>query len=383
MQHMASPLMQPETNHFRGHLCLAGLFCMVQVAYTVLLLPTGALAQVSVPKYSNEFLSIGVGARGIGMGSAAVATTQDVTAAFWNPAGLVNSASRFEASLMHASYFAGLANYDYAGFNTRLDANANLSFSFVRFAVDNIADTRFLIVNDVIDYSRIRRFSSADNAFLVSYARRNAFGLNGLNMGGSAKIIYRNAGNFATAWGFGLDFGAQYRKGNLFLGAQLRDATSTFTGWTYNTAEIADIFTRTGNVIPESSVEVTLPRLTLGVGYLAQWRKWHGLASLDAEMTTDGLRNTVIKSNSVSIDPRVGIEAGYDSLIFVRAGINQVQQVRNLSGEGRSWTMQPNFGIGLALARFRIDYALTNLGGSSEAVYSHIFSLRFGFNKAK
>ncbi|MBX9853422.1 MAG: hypothetical protein K2X86_16875, partial [Cytophagaceae bacterium] len=47
-----------------------------------------ASAQISAPKYSNEFLSIGVGARAFGMSNVHTAIANDVTAAYWNPAGL-------------------------------------------------------------------------------------------------------------------------------------------------------------------------------------------------------------------------------------------------------------------------------------------------------
>ncbi len=42
------------------------------------------------PKYSNEFLAVGVGARSLGMANAQTGITNDVTSAYWNPAGLVN-----------------------------------------------------------------------------------------------------------------------------------------------------------------------------------------------------------------------------------------------------------------------------------------------------
>jgi len=38
-------------------------------------------------KYSNEFLSLGVGARGLAMSNTMVSLSDDVTAAYWNPAG--------------------------------------------------------------------------------------------------------------------------------------------------------------------------------------------------------------------------------------------------------------------------------------------------------
>ena len=59
-------------------------------------------------KYSNEFLNIGAGARGLAMGSAQVASVNDGTAGYWNPAGLAQVKDHPNANLMHAEYFAGI-----------------------------------------------------------------------------------------------------------------------------------------------------------------------------------------------------------------------------------------------------------------------------------
>src|SRR5437868_6917644 len=86
------------------------------------------------------------------------------------------------------------------------------SNEFLSIGVDNIPDTSELIdPSGNIDYSRLKSFSAADYAFLFSYAFRTK--VQGLQLGGSAKIIHRNVGDFAHAWGFGLDAGAQYERG--------------------------------------------------------------------------------------------------------------------------------------------------------------------------
>src|SRR5215216_2312823 len=64
-------------------------------------------------KYSNEFLNIGAGARGLAMGGAQAASTKDGTAGYWNPAGLTGVQDDPEINLMHASYFSNIAKYDY------------------------------------------------------------------------------------------------------------------------------------------------------------------------------------------------------------------------------------------------------------------------------
>ena len=53
-------------------------------------------------KYSNEFLNIGAGARGLAMGGAQVASTGDGTSGYWNPAGLTSIKDYPVLNLMHA-----------------------------------------------------------------------------------------------------------------------------------------------------------------------------------------------------------------------------------------------------------------------------------------
>src|ERR1700750_15436 len=78
----------------------------------VILLSISTTAQFR--KYSNEFLNIGAGARGLAMGSAQVASVNDGTAGYWNPAGLVGVKDNPQLNLMHSEYFAGIGKYDYA-----------------------------------------------------------------------------------------------------------------------------------------------------------------------------------------------------------------------------------------------------------------------------
>lgn len=338
------------------------------------------VAQFSAPKYSNEFLNLGAGARALGMGNTQVAVAQGVEAGYWNPASLSSLQYQYQGSLMHAQYFAGLANYDYAAFATKIDSTQTLGISLVRFGVDDIPDTRFLVIADQIDYSRIRSFSSADYGLFVSYAKKDAW-LPGLDLGGSFKIVYRNAGNFANAWGFGLDAGAKYHVKGLMLGLMARDVTSTFNAWSFNTSELAAAYAQTNNRIPENSIELTLPRWIVGVGY--PFRFWSerigALPVVDLELTFDGQRNTLISSRGVSAEPRLGLELDYQQTFFFRAGLQQWQRVKTIDGARTDLIVQPNMGAGFRFRNFTIDYALTNLANQSDGLYSHIFSIKAGF----
>ncbi len=339
------------------------------------------LAKAQAPKYSNEFLTLGVGARALGMGGAQVSQVNDVTAGYWNPAGLVNSKGDIQVGLMHSEYFAGIGKYDYAALAAPIDSMHHIGFSFLRFGIDDIPNTIELVDQDGnVDYNRITNFSAADYAFLISYASRTK--ITGLVYGANVKIIYRKVGDFAKAWGFGLDVGAQYTKKNWRFGAMAKDVTSTFNAWSYSLNDrTKEVFIQTGNEVPENGLEITVPRLILGMSYRFNLKKFSLVPALDLETTFDGKRNTLIKSSFASIDPKFGIEAGYNNFIYLRAGINNVQDITDIDSTTHK-TVQPNLGLGVKLKNLSIDYALTNIGNSSN-LYSHVFSLRLIINKQR
>ncbi|MAN58955.1 MAG: hypothetical protein CMC08_03870, partial [Flavobacteriaceae bacterium] len=230
----------------------------------LLLFAIGVNAQ-SVRKYSNEFMNIGVDAAAFGMANAVVAATSDVNSGYWNPAGLVHLEDN-QLALMHASYFANIANYDYAGFAMPLDDRSVVALSAIRFGVDDILNTTQLIDDQGrIDYNRISLFSTADYGFTFSYARK--LPLDGLNVGVNAKVIRRIIGDFASSWGFGLDAGVQFETGDWKFGLMARDITTTFNAWAIDEEEFATIqgaVAGQNQELPETT-EITIPKLQFGV----------------------------------------------------------------------------------------------------------------------
>lgn len=340
-------------------------------------------------KYSNEFLNIGAGARGMSMGNAQVASVTDGTAGYWNPAALTYVKDMPQLNLMHAEYFAGIGKYDYANLTLPLKDNRRvLGLSLLRFAVDDIPNTVFLVQPDgSLNFSNITTFSSADYAFLVSLAQQVKAG-NGKNisLGVNAKIIHRTAGDFASAWGFGFDASALMEGKRWKLGAVARDVTTTFNAWSYNINEqMREVFYVTQNDIPSKSTELTAPQLILGGSYSFRInKKIDLLAEADLDMTFDGKRDEVVSTNPVSIDPRLGLELSYNKVFFVRAGINNFQQViddRDTTNQKKLWIYQPSVGAGFKIGDVQIDYAFTNLANQSNPLYTHVFSLKVDLRK--
>lgn len=333
----------------------------------------------TVRKYSNEFLNIGVDAAALGMSNAVTGQSADVNSVYWNPAGLVNIED-IQVSAMHASYFANIAQYDYAAYAQPIDDRSAFGFSVIRFGVDDIMNTTQLIdAQGNIDYNRISLFSTADYAFTLSYARK--LPVQGLQYGINAKVIRRVIGDFANSWGFGFDAGLQWTNREWKFGVMARDITTTYNMWKIDEEAFAAVqgaVEGQNQTLPEDT-EITMPKLQFGA---ARSFYFHNEMTLTTAVNLNmrfEQTNDIISTSFASIDPAVGLELGYLDLVFARAGVGNFQNVMQIDGSERIG-FQPNIGIGFKYKGIQVDYALTDLGDQSAALYSNIFSLKIDFS---
>ncbi len=351
----------------------------MKIKLLFLVLLTSALTYGQFRNYSNEFLNIGVDAAALGMSKAVVATSNDVNSTYWNPAGLVGIED-YQGSLMHASYFSGIATYNFAGFAMPINKESAVGLSIIRFGVDDILNTTELIDSQGnIDFNRINLFSAADYALNVSYARKMP--LDGFTIGGNAKIIRRIIGDFATSWGFGFDLGIQFEKNNWKFGIIARDITTTFNTWAINETE----FDKIRNAIPgqnqelPETTEITKPKLQIGMAKIFNFgRDFHLLAEFDLNMRF-AETNDIISTSFLSVDPAFGFQLDYDNLVFLRVGAGNFQNIREFDNS-ESLSIQPNFGLGFKYKGIQIDYALTNIGSVGNALFSNIFSIKIDYS---
>ncbi len=357
--------------------------------FSIIVIVSFSVTVQSQTKFVNEFLNIGVGAEAHGKFGSVVATVDDVTAGYWNPAGLTQLESPLQISAMHANWFGGIANYDYVSIAKKFkgDKSAVGGLTIIRMGVDNIPNTLNLIGPDgTVNFDKIVTFSASDYAVMFSYARNmNAKG--NFSVGGNLKVINRSIGSFATAWGFGADIGAQWRGDILSFGLSARDITTTFNAWSFNLSEDDKrVFQQTNNDIPVSSTEVSLPRLIAGAAMHKKIKSFSYMIEADLNISSNGTEAGVFSGRNFAIDPTFGFEVGYSDRVFVRGGVGNIQSVINptiADDIERSLEFQPNIGMGLKLGRLKVDYALTNIGSVSGVLVSHIFSLTLNFNARK
>lgn len=332
-----------------------------------------------VRKYSNEFLNIGAGARGLAMGGAVVSNQEDVYAPMWNPAGLTSVESDWQGAAMHAEYFESIAKYDYVSFAKALDSNNGvLGISIIRLGIDNILNTTQMIdAEGNVDYDKITKFSTSDYAGIISYGFRPG-GNQKLSLGVNAKIVYRNVGKFANGFGFGFDLGANYQTESGYkIGAMLRDVSTTVNFWSINQKELSAVVNgEEFNPAPKDKLEITMPKLNAGISKNFEINRDLSLLPEIGINVDFAKAAALISTDFASISPYLGAELSYQNMIFVRAGFNRFQNVTDIESLSRKVTMQPSAGLGIRYKGFTLDYAITNTGIGGSNYFSNFFSLK-------
>lgn len=332
-----------------------------------------------VRKYSNEFLNIGAGARGLAMGGAVISNQNDVYAPMWNPAGLLGVERDWQGAAMHSEYFESIAKYDYIAFAKPLDNRGGVfGVSVVRLGVDDILNTTQMIdAEGNVDYDKITSFSQADYAALLSYAFHPG-GNNKLDVGASAKFVYRNVGKFANGFGFGFDLGAIYHDDNGWnYGAMLKDATTTVNFWKVNQKELSAVVgDKEFNPAPKDKMEITMPKLNVGASKNFELSKDISLLP-EAGINVDFAKTAaLISTDFASITPYAGAELKYQDMIFVRVGVNRFQNITDIEDLKRKVSFQPSAGLGIKYKGLILDYAITNSGVGGSNFFSNFFSLK-------
>lgn len=324
--------------------------------------------------HAAEFLSHGVGARAIGMGSAFVAIADDATATYWNPAGLTN-VKKNSFSTMYSdtfrsgdgSFFSkGLVNYNFVNYVHQIEDIGSIGLSWIRLGIDDIPRTTFIDIDNngnlgdfqdingngikdegepyidrptVADY-----FSNTDNALLISYAR-NIHQI--VAVGGNVKLLSQSIFN-NTGRGFGIDIGLILTPfDGLRLGTILLDATGTQIRW--DTAD-KPVFTR-GR------------RIRFGAGYQFTFPSF-GKASVGIDLETDQADYEEGTDSGGGTIFRTGVEYWLFNTLALRCGWN-----------GQGFSAGSGLQLSVSDMTFFVDYAFNShtLGGSQRISVSGQF----------
>ncbi|MEF8796191.1 MAG: PorV/PorQ family protein [Salinivenus sp.] len=341
-----------------------------------------------IAKYGADFLAGGVDARALGMGGAYVGLAGEVSAGYWNPAGL-SQLTYPEISYMHVERFAGAVSFDYGGVAIPINERSTVGVSAFRSGVNDIVNTLQAWNPDrgvpLGSYeNRITRFSAADWAVFVHYSRRVG---DRLSVGVNFKGIRRSIGDFARAWGYSVDVAAQYRHGPYRVGVTIQDVSTMLQSWSVNPSafEVNCVnpvddqpfeacLTDDGSVIqgnaaryeavfsqriPSGGTALVLPVARLGSGAVWPVGDGHRLTvGLDVDVAVDGQRAFVPNIGDVSFRPRLGTAFRYAGVVELRGGLQRLQY-----GDAIGLDLTPSVGAGLDLQQVSVDFSFGDFAG--------------------
>ena len=173
-------------------------------------------ALIAENNFNKSDFRMGYGAKGMAMGGTGTAYMNDITAAYWNPAGLAKI----------SDYQIGIDYMDGLGY----DRNTSFAAMGMRFKYGYLAISWLNAgVTDIDGYdtngNALDSYDFQDNNINLSLATRTGKFL----WGSSIKMLFDNMDqdDDGTTTGFGIDFGAMYEMNEyISFGANIRDLYS-------------------------------------------------------------------------------------------------------------------------------------------------------------
>ena len=330
-----------HTRSFRFNLCVFFLIA--------LFIPATSNAQ-NVSKAgttAGEFLQIGVGARATAMGNAFVASVDDASALYWNPAGLAQMPGT-EALAMHSEWLAEI-NFDYVGVGLNLGTMGTVGVSLTMLSMPEM-----LVRTEDRQEGTGETFDAADMAVGLSYGRAIT---DRFSVGVTGKYIQQRIWH-STAQAFAIDIGTQFRTdffGGLTIGATLYNFGTDMRMNGRDLRTFVDPDPRqlgNNNRIPVNyELDAFALPLNFQFGITARpvQSRMHQLT-----ISADALHPS---SNQESVN--LGVEYGFQRRVFLRGGFQALFLDDREGGlSGGIAVHQPLFDGGLA----KLDYAYRAAG---------------------
>jgi hypothetical protein len=266
------------------------------------------------------------------MGGAFVATANDATAAYWNPAGL-GLVDDVQITTMHVAQFE-LQAYDFVNIAFKTPNAGSFALSYMRLGADFFATTNGTDGQNAL-YS--------DNVALLSGGWKLD---KQIAIGGSIKFLKTDAFG-SSAFGIGADAGILFRPSKQFsIGVVAKDFFGTRLQW-QNT--------------PTNPTDTLHPNCVLGLSYIQEMGKREPAGSTPVPMSTLSVNFDidVLYHDKGLNNARLGFEYWYRQFVAVRGG------VQSSGFQFDSDHFMPSVGVGLWAYLFEIDYAFLNtpLGG--------------------
>ena len=335
----------------RHRIVLLGVLLLsASVAWPQSLTKTGTTAAA--------FLKIGVGSRAIGMGGAFAATATDISAMYWNPAGLATLNGN-EATFNHVGWFADV-QYDFAGVALSLSEFGTLG-AFVSVLTMDEMDVRTIEMPEGTG----ERFKAGGFELGLSYARSLT---DQFSIGFNAKYIREDLWHMSST-SFALDVGVLYKiavLNELRLGANIANFGPKMKLEGRDNLYVIQVGGAEGNQV---NSDIQLESFDLPLLFRV------GLAADVVKEETARLTLAVdaVHPNDNSEYLNTGFEFGWNEIVFLRGGWKSLFE----RDTEQRWTLGAglNYRV-LGDISLKIDYAYQDFGRLANV---HYFSVGVKF----
>ena len=286
---------------------------------------------------SFQFLKIGADARGAGMGEAFIAVTNDVSAIYWNPAGLVNSKSD-QALFSHAVWLVDI-QHEFAAASYHLDDNDVLGLSFVSLHTDPMKITTEYQPQGTGNY-----FNFADLAIGMTISRKMT---DQFSFGATVRYVRETISELHTDAVL-IDLGTYYSMG---IGSSRFSVVVTNFG--NNVKPSGSVNNGRGESVKTFQDFSPPTMFKLGFAFEPYQDEDNRLtASIQLNHPNDNAENV-----------RLGFEYEFEKIFFLRTGVKRTIG-ESILGKPTSTAEDVSFGAGvrfpLGFTDANMDYAYTN-----------------------
>ncbi len=305
-----------------------------------------------------QFLKIVVGPRALGMGGAFTATSNDISAVYWNPGGLSRIYGK-EATFNHVDWLLDI-NFDFAAFAIDLEG-----FGTIGAFVSGMSMGEMVVRTVEKPEGTGENFSAGGLAIGVSYARNLT---DNFSIGFNAKYIREHLWHMSSST-FALDIGTLYSipiLNELRIGASISNFGPKMQLSGRDILIITQVGAGEGNLI-NTQIELDEYELPLIFRFGA---------ALDVIRTSSSRLTTgidAIHPNDNTEYVNSGFEYSWNEMVFIRAGYKSLFE----KGTEQGFT----FGVGmnyrvLSALNLKVDYAYQDFGRLKSI---HYFSLGLKF----
>ena len=302
---------------------------------------------------SLSFLKIGAGARGVGMGETFVAVANDVSALYWNPAGLTQFADD-QVIVSHTEYVLDI-KHEFFGGAYHLSPSDVVGFSVTSLHMDEMKVTTTTQPFGTGEY-----FTFGDIALGLSYARSMT---DQFSFGVTVKYIQETDGLLKMR-GMLVDLGTYYWTG------------ISSTRFAVVVSNFGANFAPTGEITLENDTTVSKFQSFSPPTLFKFGIAWDPIDAEGQKLTTTIELN---HPNDNSENFHIGVEYIFNDWLAFRAGTKRTIE-QQLFGEDNTGASDVTFGLGVTaptpFAKITFDYAYANFNMLGNA---HRISLKAGF----